>query len=154
MFQSGRLQQSLCTLLALLIVTPQVLLRPCCCARERSSQEVTLASSEQSVEASALPPCCQKRLRAAQQTASARAAEQLPGIHDSSRCACRISNQMARTNRVDFNGLLLRHIVVWMQHIKADAVRTAQPQVLTSSAHSAFPDWGAESCTRLCRWLV
>lgn len=159
MFRSGRLRQSLCTLLALLIVTPQVLLRPCCCAQERSAADRTVAlASEQAAETAALPPCCLKRLQAAQQAASVKSdaptAVQLPGIHDSGRCGCRVSNQMARTNRVDFHGILLRHILVWMQHVEADAVRMTQPQVLTTSAHAAFPDGDAQSCTRLCRWLV
>lgn len=156
MFRRGLLQQSLIALLALLIVTPHVLLRPCCCALGNAA---VTQSAEQPADTHALPPCCLKRLQAAQQAqAIARsrddAADHLPGIHDSGRCGCRVSNQMARTNRVDFNGILLRHIIVWLQHFESDAVRITEPQILMSAVHTAFPDWGPESCARLCRWLV
>jgi hypothetical protein len=153
MFRRGRLQRSLITLLALLIVTPQVLLRPCCCAQERS------ATLHASAETPALPACCQKRLQAAQQAAAANSSVQLPdtrpGVHDSSQCKCRVGSQLARSSRAVFNSALLRHLVVWLAPQTDDASsHVVQAQVLTHSADSAFPDWGPDSCARLCRWLV
>ena len=158
MFRRGRLQRSLITLLALLIVTPQVLLRPCCCASERPA---AVQAAEQPEQTRALPPCCLKRLQASQKSAATKAAathlaDSRAGIHDSGRCGCRVSNQAARTNRTVFNATLARHSVVWTaESIDLFAVgQLTQSQVLTTAAHSAFPDWGLESCARLCRWIV
>ena len=157
MFRRGRLQRSLITLLALLIVTPQVLLRPCCCAQERPAAAPSTQHPEQTP---ALPPCCLKRLQASQKSAATKVVTQVAdsraGIHDSGRCGCRVSNQAARTNRTVFNETLARHSVVWTaQPVDAFAVgQLTQSQVLTTAAHSAFPDWGPESCARLCRWIV
>lgn len=156
MFLRGRLQRSLITLLVLLIVTPQVLLRPCCCAQERIAAATTAG---QSAEENALPPCCLKRLQAAQAAAAgaqSKPADTQPRVHDSGRCGCRVANQVARSNRTVFNGLLLRHLVVWMSqqinHVEAGQLTSSQ--VLTTAADLLFPERGSESCARLCRWVI
>jgi hypothetical protein len=156
MFLRGRLQRSLITLLVLLIVTPQVLLRPCCCAEERIA---TATTAGQPAEERTLPPCCLKRLQAAQAAAAdaqSKPTDTRPGVHDSGRCGCRVANQVARSNRTVFNSLLLRHVVAWMsQQINHVEAGTLTPStVLTTTADSLFPEWGSESCVRLCRWVV
>lgn len=114
-------------------------------------------SAKQPAENHALPPCCLKRLQAAQKAAVSPtpATESRPGIHDSGRCGCRVANQVARTNRTTFNGIVLRHFVVWMsQHIENIAAGELTPSQVLTAAYSAFPDSGPESCARLCRWVV
>lgn len=162
MFLRGRLQRSLVTLLVLLIVTPQVLLRPCCCAQERIAVATTAGQTVagQTAAKRSLPPCCLKRQQAAQTAAASGArskpVDTRPGVHDSGRCGCRVANQVARSNRTVFNALLLRHVVVWMSqqinHVEAGQLTPST--VLTAAADSLFPEWGSESCVRLCRWVV
>ena len=160
MFRRGRLQRSLITLLALLMVTPQVLLRPCCCAQKHVAVS---AAGEQLAGNQALPPCCLKRLTArksavasAVASSPARREHSLPGIHDSGRCDCRVANQLALINRTVFKPILAHYLEVWTAP-RIDNVGGGQPTlspVLTTAAHSAYADWGSESCARLCRWVV
>lgn len=146
----GRLRRGLITLLALLMVTPQVLLRPCCCAADRT------AKASQPADSSALPPCCLKRLQAAQNASAAKTTEKhLPGIHDSSRCACRTLVATARTGRALFKTDALRHLNTWVaiQVIDLDSSPVLNPETI-SVARSTPPDWGEATHLRLCRWLI
>jgi hypothetical protein len=141
-------------MLVLLMVTPQVLLRPCCCTRQRAD---AVASADGHENFAALPPCCQKRLEAAQKAKSLANAStaQLPGLHDSGRCACRIHTDVARTNRTHFKVEALRHLDAGIVAQVADSERQAMPYTeALASGYASPPDWGAVDPARLCRWVV
>ena len=156
MFRRDSLQRSLITLLAFLIVTPQVLLRPCCCAQERIA---AASESLATAKASALPPCCQQRELAKRNAATAQvvagSTDSRPGVHDAGKCGCRAVMQVARTNRVILNLDLLRQVVLEVLAPQGDiGGPISRPQVAFAVAHVMEPDSGPEHCARLCRWLV
>lgn len=146
----GRLQRGLITLLALLMVTPQVLLRPCCCSAELT------AKASQPTDTSTLPPCCAKRIQAAQNTSVAKPTEKhLPGIHDSSHCTCRTLVATARIGRALFRTDALRQLNIWVaiQVIDLDSSPGLNPETI-SVARSTPPEWGEATRLRLRRWLI
>lgn len=157
MIRRGRLQRTLITVLALLMVTPQVLLRPCCCAGQRTEAAV---NAETDSKLAALPPCCQKRMQAAQKAAVPKsygndANSSRSGIHDSSRCGCRIKTEIARTSRAIFKALAERQFeTLPSASVVSSDRQSVLDRVLLTTAYFAPPDWGAEHSARLCRWLV
>lgn len=156
MFRRSRLQRSLITLLALLIVTPQVLLRPCCCVQERMA---TAEAARQTATVADLPPCCRQRMEASRKITSVPDAIEthpaLPGVHDAGKCRCRVVMQVARTNRVILNLELLRPVALEVLAPLSDAGSPVSPPLVTlTSADSVAPDSGLAHCARLCRWLV
>lgn len=157
MTRRGRLQRSLITVLALLMVTPQVLLRPCCCAGQRTE---AAADSKADNNLASLPPCCQKRLQSARKTSAPKpygnaANSSRSGLHDSGRCVCRIKTEVARTSRAIFKALAERQIEIGTSASVVSSDRqTILDRVLLTTAYFSPPDWGAEQSERLCRWLV
>lgn len=156
MTRRGSLQRSLITVLALLMVTPQVLLRPCCCSRQRTA---TAASSKAEADFASLPPCCQKRLQAAQKNAThssyGERSTSLTGVHDSSRCGCRIKTEVARNTRAVFKALSDRQLETRVADQLVSSIRqSVLDAVLLTTAYWTPPDWGAGHPERLCRWLV
>jgi len=150
----GNLRRAFVALLVLLIVTPQVLLRPCCCSRGAA------VKIEASATASALPPCCLKRLQAAKTTSPVDSeAKQLnskrTGARDSGRCACRTQTAVARTGRALFKAVTQDHFLT------ANAIRVLDLDAAASlninsglASHPPDPDWGGLTHLRLCRWVV
>lgn len=157
MIRRGRLQRTLITVLALLMVTPQVLLRPCCCAGQRTEAAI---NSKADSELASLPPCCQKRLQAAQKAAVPKSYgndtnSSRTGIHDSGRCGCRIKIEVARTSRAIFKALAERQFETGTSvSVVSSDRQSVLDRVLLTTAYFAPPDWGAEQSERLCRWLV
>ena len=73
MSRRGNLRRCLTVLLALLMVTPHAVLRPCCCSRDAVGKtEVGAAGSRgaKSAVSARLRPCCLKRLQGAQAAAT------------------------------------------------------------------------------------
>lgn len=154
MTRRGTLQRSLIALLALLMVTPQVLLRPCCCVR--GSTESGASAESTAPVASSLPPCCLKRLQAAQQAAVAErdSSSRHPGVHDTGRCGCRNGAVVARLNRSVFKSVIDNQVTerTSFQNDHADVGLMFTSSI--SRGHSPPPDIGLGHCIRLCRWLV
>lgn len=156
MTRRGSLQRGLITVLALLMVTPPALLRPCCCARPQSE---TAQVSQMAAQPTSLPPCCRKRLEAAQKAATQvaygnRPVSQLPGVHDTGRCGCRIKTEVARTGRAIFRALSESPFETWTAPLDVSGRQPVLTSVLLTAAYSQPPDWGAFQSARLCRWVV
>ena len=156
MTRRGNLRRILTLLLALLMVTPQVLLRPCCCAREKSGQEATKA--DESIP-TGLSPCCQKRLQAAKSANSPSHAKPLvshaSSVSDFSKCGCRAKADIARTSRAVFKSLTHRSVDISdLQVAEILAIPPALVAGLEVAAHSSPPDPGVERCIQFCRWVV
>ena len=151
-------RRGLVTLLVLLLATPQMLLRPCCCTQAQANSG-RVAAAEAVANPRHLPPCCLKRLQAAQKLASAGSirtdSDSRPGMTESGRCGCKSGAQIARTGRVIVNESLLRLLATGFPHPmdRADHQPVLTPSLKTA-ARTAWPDSGLEHCARLCRWLV
>lgn len=152
MSRNSRSRCSLIALLALLLAMPQVLLRPCCCLRDQLT--LTKGASEAAVD-SALPPCCRQRLLKQRAAVVAESIKKLPGVHDSGRCRCQKTMEMAPSTRVVFKSLLQRG------DSSPLAVHDSQIQLQAALWSSVLPvctappDWRVSSAqSRLCRWLI
>jgi hypothetical protein len=112
MVRNGYKRRLLTVLLVLLTVTPDSLLRSCCCSRNQAQaadlqagdfgQEViaqnTLPAVDQQYSDASLRPCCQKRLEASRRLLSSRSASPQSGASQSGASCCRQKSSTNLTN--------------------------------------------------------
>lgn len=175
MVRNGYTRRLFTVLLVLLTITPQNLLRPCCCSRIQAlvidaQPAVGLDADVLDSEGSALAemsPCCRERLMAAQRavthqaasshcesTATATPSEGLSKVIESPSCSCRSTSETPRVERVVFRQADLKALAI----LTLFYAKTSDPLSMLTTQLSCDisttelrlrPD-----CVQLCRWIV